>query len=204
MTHPDFNSILRLCIKTANVCICTNSSFINEKKTRFLKSVETSSNNQILFKLSFVHWDEVKNDSVRSRGSYRQNIYALKCLNKYGFTNIISISNYFNEAHDIIIKMFEEKLADIKIDNAIIQINEWSNFSNNISENLVYSDEIETDCRTSRTLTQNGVFSCPFLANDYRGRVGSDFTNYSKSIHLETSFCETCIKNKDKMFTVEI
>jgi molybdenum cofactor biosynthesis enzyme MoaA len=24
MTHPDFNSILRLCLKRSNVCICTN------------------------------------------------------------------------------------------------------------------------------------------------------------------------------------
>ena len=35
MTHPDFNSILRLCLKRSNVCICTNGSFINEKKARF-------------------------------------------------------------------------------------------------------------------------------------------------------------------------
>ena len=26
MTHPDFNSILRLCLKRTNVCICTNGS----------------------------------------------------------------------------------------------------------------------------------------------------------------------------------
>ena len=32
MTHPDFNSILRLCLKRTNVCICTNGSFLNEKK----------------------------------------------------------------------------------------------------------------------------------------------------------------------------
>ena len=28
MTHPDFNSILRLCLKRTNVCIFTNGSFI--------------------------------------------------------------------------------------------------------------------------------------------------------------------------------
>ena len=37
MTHPDFNAILRLCLKRSNVCICTNGSYINEKKARFLK-----------------------------------------------------------------------------------------------------------------------------------------------------------------------
>ena len=49
MTHPDFNSILRLCLKRCNVCICTNGSFINEKKARFLKRVEDESDYKIMF-----------------------------------------------------------------------------------------------------------------------------------------------------------
>ena len=44
MTHPEFNSILRLCLKKCSVCICTNATFINEKKARFLKRVEDESN----------------------------------------------------------------------------------------------------------------------------------------------------------------
>lgn len=210
MTHPDFNTILRLCIRIANVCICTNASFINEKKTRFLKSVETNSNHQIFFKLSFVHWDEQKNDSVRSRGSYRQNIYALKCLDKYGFNNVITVTNYYREPHNAIIKNFKDKLLEQGVDNVIIQINEWNNeFDNKKGDLSDYNNsdwriDGMTDCMTSRTLTEKGIFACPFLANDYRGRVGSDFTNYSKTVRLETDFCQTCIRNKDKMFTVEV
>lgn len=203
MTHPDFNSILRLCIKTSNVCICTNASFINEKKARFLKGVETASNHNIMFKLSFTHWDEIKNDNVRSRGAYRQNIYALKCLDKYGFTNIITVSNYYKEPHNKIVDEFGKKLSDMGIDNAVIKVNEWC-FNNNNSVEVQDNISLSTDCMTSRTLTENGIFSCPFLANDYRGRMGSNFSNFSDTTRLETSYCEACIKNKDKMFTVEL
>lgn len=201
MTHPDFNSILRLCIKRANVCICTNATFINEKKARFLKNVEGESVNKIMFKLSFAHYDELKNDAVRSRGSYRQNIYALKCLEKYDFTNIISVANYYKEDQSSILEGFQNILSNLNLDNGIIQINNWVETENTDSDFQISG---ETDCMTSRTLTNNGVFSCPFLGNDYRGRLGSDFTNYSKSIRLETPYCATCIKNKDKMFTVEL
>ena len=62
MTHPDFNAILRLCLKRSNVCIYTNGSFINEKKARFLKRVEDESNFEIIFKLSIDHYEEVKSD----------------------------------------------------------------------------------------------------------------------------------------------
>lgn len=200
MTYPDFNTVLRMCLKRTNVCIFTNATFINEKKARFLKRVEDESNHQIFFKLSFAHFDEIKNDDVRSRGTYRQNMYALKCLDKYDFTNIICVSNYYKEDDKTIISEFQRRLSDAGIENAVIQINEWcDNESSEVSEVTG-----ELDCMTSRTLTENGVFACPFLANDYRGRTGSDFNDYSKTVRLETSFCASCIKNKEKMFSVDI
>lgn len=200
MTHPDFNSILRLCLKLTNVCIFTNASFINEKKARFLKSVENSSEYKIIFKLSFAHYDEMKNDAIRSRGSYRQNMYALKSLDKYEFTNIIGVSNYYEEPHENMVNEFQQKLNSIGIENAVIQVNEWFKKE----EPPITGIEGGLDCLTSRTLTENGIFSCPFLSNDYRGRVGSDFTNYSKTVRLETPYCATCVKNRDTMFSLDI
>lgn len=201
MTHPDANTILRLCLKFCNVCICTNATMINEKKARFLKRVEGESSNQILFKLSFAHYDETKNDDVRSRGAFRQNMYALKCLDKYGFTNIVSVANYYNEPDELIIQEFKSRLLDSGIENFVLQINKWCD-----ENSVIEAEEIsgELDCMTSRTVTANGVFACPFLANDYRGRCGSDFTNYSKTVRLETPYCATCIKNKEKMFSIDL
>ena len=77
MTHPDFNTILRLCLKRCNVCICTNSSFLNEKKIRFLKKVEdeggmNENQNQKFFRLSLVHFNELESDKVKYRGHFRQ------------------------------------------------------------------------------------------------------------------------------------
>lgn len=200
MTHPDMNAILRLCLKYTNVCICTNATMINEKKARFLKRVEDESENQILFKLSFAHYDEIRNDDVRSRGSFRQNMYALKCLDKYEFTNIVSVANYYNEPDEVLIEEFKSRLIDAGVENVVLQINKW-NDKNKVENIEDVSGEL--DCMSSRTLTANGVYSCPFLANDYRGRCGSDFTNFSKSVRLETSYCATCIKNKEKMLSVD-
>ena len=91
MTHPDFNSILRLCLKRCNVCICTNGSFLNEKKIRFLNKVESEGNNQIFFKLSLCHFDEHENDISKYRGNFRQTIFALKTLSRYNFKSVLTI-----------------------------------------------------------------------------------------------------------------
>ena len=53
-----------------------------------------------------------------------------------------------------------------------------------------------------RILTESGVYACPFLANDYRGRMGTSIKDYSKSIMAETDFCATCSKNNDYIFTI--
>ena len=59
------------------------------------------------------------------------------------------------------------------------------------------------DCEYGRILTKNGVYTCPFLANDYRGRCGSSLQDYTKRSSLETSFCNTCIKSKKQLFGID-
>lgn len=199
MTHPDFNAILRLCLKRCNVCICTNGSFLNEKKIRFLKRVEDEGVNQIFFKLSVAHYNELDSDKVRYRGHYRQTIYALKNLSRYNFTSVLSIQNHYNLEHAEIMEMFNRIFKEQEIHNTDIQIAvshpsfEDENFS---------KPSLKTDCMYGRTLSQNGVYACPFLANDYRGRCGSSFKDFSSSVTAETDFCATCSKNNNYMFTI--
>lgn len=204
MTHPDFNAILRLCLKRSNVCICTNGSFINEKKARFLKKVQDETFNEIIFQISLDHYDEVKNDDVRYRGAFRHGIFALKQLYKYGFNPIVRVTNYYNENEDELMinfeklfsKMgFETDRSHIKIIPSYVKSDNWSE-----STNLQL---ITTDCQNSRVLTTKGIYSCPFLSDDYRGRCGSSFENYSKKCALETDFCQTCMKAKKQIFGID-
>ena len=199
MTHPDFNTILRLCLKRCNVCICTNASFLNEKKIRFLKKVEEEGVNQIFFKLSLCHYNELDSDKVKYRGNYRQTIYALKTLSRYNFNSVLSIQNSYNLNESEILEQFNLIFEEQEIINTDIQITvsypsfDDSNFS---------KPSCKTDCMHGRILCQNGIYACPFLANDYRGRAGSSFKDYSKNITAETDFCATCSKNNNYMFAI--
>lgn len=205
MTHPDFNNILRLCLKRTNVCIFTNATFINEKKARFLKKVEDESKYQVIFKLSFAHYDEFKNDEVRFRGAFRQNLYALKCLDKYDFTTIMCVNNYYKEANQKLTDEFIMIKQSNELKNSMVQVTDWVDVCNH-DDSVIPNDEmlLKCDCSNGRLLTQNGIFSCPFLSNDYRGRMGSDFKDFSQVVRLETDFCSTCIKNKEPMFSINI
>lgn len=203
MTHPDFNTILRFCLKRTNVCIFTNGTFINEKKVRFLKRVEDESNYEIIFKLSIDHYNEIKNDDIRGRGSYRQTIHALKCLVKYGFNPILAITNYYKEDRKVLIEEFTKICAKVGLQA------DKSNFAINLchsaEETCEFPEELRydsLDCEYGRILTTKGVYCCPFLANDHRGRCGSEFKDFARHNTLETSYCATCIKNSEKLFGI--
>lgn len=202
MTHPEFNAILRLCLKRTSVCICTNATFINEKKARFLKKVEEEHNNEIIFQLSMDHYIETKNDDIRGRGAYRQAISAIKCLTKYNFNPIISIVNYYKEDKKTLIEEFSNlcKKIGFETNDFNFQIKEYHNKFNQNQEGFELSETNSFDCQCGRILTDKGVYVCPFLANDHRGRMGSDFQDFSKKMYLETNFCLTCAKNKNKIF----
>ena len=204
MTHPDFNTILRLCLKKCNVCICTNSSFLNEKKIRFLKKVEEEggveiSHNQIFFRLSVAHFDELESDKVKYRGHFRQTISALKILSRYDFSSVLSVQNTYRLSELVIRENFMRIFEEGNILNTDIQVNvSYPDFT---EEDFIKSSE-KTDCMSGRILTKNGVYACPFLANDYRGRMGTSFQDYSKTVTAETGFCATCSANNNWMFTI--
>ncbi len=200
MTHPEFNAILRLCLKRCNVCICTNGSFLNEKKIRFLSKVESEGDTQILFKLSLAHFDETENDKIKYRGNFRQTIFALKTLSRYNFNSVLSVQNFYKLSESSILNGFENIFKSQEIYNTDIQI--CSSHPDYSDENFVKA-AFKTDCMTGRILTETGIYSCPFLAGDYRGRCGSNFSNYSKCITAESEFCATCSKNNNPIFTID-
>ncbi len=209
MMHPDFNHILRLCLKYSSVIIHTNALNINDKKSRFLRKVEEENNlgNEIIFMISIDHYIEKENDEIRGRGSYRKAVHAIQSLIKYDFNPILAIVNHFSLPEKELKSNFTElcsslnfettdinfKIVPLMEKNKYVEIPDKTNF-----------DKLNVECSKSRTLTINGVFSCPLLSNDNRGKCGSDFKDYSRVNYLETSYCSQCIKNNVLLFSLEL
>ena len=179
--------------------ICTNASFLNEKKIRFLKKVEDEGEKQILFKLSLTHYDELENDKAKYRGNFRQTIFALKTLSRYNFSAVLVIQNYYNLDKIVLTESFNSFFKDNDIHTTDIQI---VSSHPNFSEENFLKPAVRTDCMFGRTLGVYGVYVCPFLANDFRGRVGSSMKDFSKTFVAETDFCATCSKNNDYISTI--
>ena len=126
-------------------------------------------------------------------------MFALKTLCRYNFNSVLSIQNYYKLNKQEILDNFIQIFKDNEITNTDIQISvSYPDFDD---ENFSKTSR-KTDCMHGRILCENGVYACPFLANDYRGRAGSSFKDFAKSITAETDFCATCSKNDNYMFSI--
>ena len=196
LLHPDFNTILRTCLKLKPVTICSNGININDKKARFLKKVEDEGDNELFFNISIDSYDERKNDDIRGRGSFRKAIGAVQSLIKYMFTPTIKYTNYYKEDEEHIINSMKNLFTRYSIELDDINLEILPYFCKNITlemETLKTKSIDKLNCKSSRILTAKGIFNCPMLVNDYRGRAGSSFSAFAKKCYLETEICAQCV-----------
>ena len=201
LLHPDFNTILRMCLKFSNVTVISNGVLINDKKARFLRKIDDENDFETIYRISLDHFDELKNDEIRGRGSFRKALGAILNLAKYEFNPIISVCNYYQESRQELFNGFYElfRKHDFEIEDINLKVMPY--FENNCNDEFIEDfnfDKTKLDCYNSRVLSANGVYSCPALSNDFRARAGSDMSNYSKRTFLDTQKCTKCIKHFSK------
>ncbi len=195
LLHPDFNQILRMCLKITNTTVMSNGTMINDKKARFLRKIDDESQFETIYRISLDSTNELENDEMRGRGSYRKALGAIMSLIKYEFNPIISVVNYKNlkkeEIFDDFRNFFRKK--GVEIDEINLKIIPY--FPKNIEMEEIKNFKKEMlDCATSRVISKNGVYACPMLTNDYRARLGSSLADYSKVNYLDCEKCSVCAK----------
>lgn len=204
LLHPQFNNILRMCLKRTNTTIISNGININDKKARFFAKVEDEfENSNLYFKIGIEHFDELKVDDLKGRGTFRKSINAVVSLLKYDFSPIILCANYYNESEELLIEGFNKVLARYNacLPQQNIRVIPYYDKSKETEEFVECKNIGEIDCKTSRILTSNGVYCCNFLANDYRGRSGANLNEFSSKTYLEAPCCNLCLKENKKIFT---
>lgn len=210
LLHPDINAIIRLSLKNTNVSILTNGTLLNDKKVRFLRQIEQNHDYELIFRVSIDHYIEAKNDDIRGKGSLKKALAGVSNLIRYGFNPIISVVNVWDEDPDSLKKGFFELLSSINfepddINIKIIPAIKSGEFSKNYQaygeNDLVTGEMMQNkdtslfDCASTRVVTEDGIYSCPMLVNDPRGKLGKTLFDSSKKVFLETSVCYTCHKN---------
>ena len=199
--NPDFNKILRFCLKIAPTTVVTGAQNINEKKARFLDKVQNESekNYPLIFNIILYHFDERVNDTYCTRGDFRKVMHAIASLQKYNFYPKIVIKNITNAPEDELLKGFENIFRHYGVILPQMTVDTKKERDLDMSKLNFMSLSKNLHCAKSRVFSSNGVFSCPSLVGDNRARVGANLKAYSKTNYFETEICKNCIcKEMDK------
>ena len=175
---------------------------INDKKARFLRKIDDESQFETIYRISLDSTNELENDALRGRGSFRKALLAISSLLKYEFNPIISVVNYQNREKSKIFEEFQEYFSkkDFILDDINLKIIPFFNKNEEINQIEFEKINIENlDCNNSRTISQNGVYACPMLVNDYRARLGSNINDYSKDNYLDCEKCSICVNSGKKV-----
>ena len=203
LLHTDFNQILRMSLKISNTTVMSNGVMINDKKARFLRKIDDESQFETIYRISLDSVDELENDTLRGRGSFRKALVAIMSLLKYEFNPIISVVNYKNKQKAQIFEEFQEYFSKkgFELDDINLKIIPFFDKSKEFEEFELDEQSIpqRLDCSNSRIVSQNGVYSCPMLVNDYRARLGSSLADCSRINYLDCEKCAICIKSGQKI-----
>lgn len=202
LMHPDFNQILRMCLKVTNTTVMSNGIMINDKKARFLRKIDDESRFETIYRISLDSIDELENDALRGRGSFRKALCAIMSLLKYEFNPIISVVNYKNRPREELFNEFSSffKERGFDMDEINLKVIPFFNFGDELNqiEEEKNIDFNRLDCANARVVAQSGVFSCPMLVDDYRARLGSSLDDCTRDNYLDCSACATCVLSKVK------
>lgn len=216
LLHRDINNIIRQCLRHANVTILTNGTLINDKKARFLRQVEQDYDYELIFRVSLDHYIEALNDEIRGRGSFRKIMSGLGNLVNQGFNPIVSAVNTRNEDEEKLKEGFLKLLSKLDfqptdINVKIIPLIKNGEYGKNYSsyeedeivteENIKNCDTSRFDCANSRVVADDGIYACPALVNDPRGRTGKTLSDSSNRFYLEPQACYSCRTANKNMFT---
>jgi len=214
--NRDINNIIRYCLKITNVTMVTNGTLINDKKAKFLRQIEQDHDYELIFRISLEHYTESKNDEIRGKGSFKKIMSGIENLVNYGFNPIISAVNIWDEDEkslkdgflNLLSKLdFQPTDINVKI-IPVIKTGEYEkNYSSYKEDDIVTQEGVKNcnkdlfDCANSRVITDNGVYVCPALLNDPRGRVGKTLSESAKKFYLEPNICYSCQTSNKNMFT---
>ena len=137
-------------------------------------------------------------------------------LVNYGFNPIVSVVNIWNEEEESLKSGFIKLLSKYDFDPAdmnvkIIPLIKAGEFEKNYysyreddivtQQGLKHCDTSLFDCANSRVVADDGIYVCPALLNDPRGRVGSTLSEAATKFYLEPDICYTCQSSNKNLFS---
>jgi MoaA/NifB/PqqE/SkfB family radical SAM enzyme len=187
--------------------ILTNGMLVTEARADRLGRIARDSDYSIDVRVSLDAADEAANDAVRGAGCFRQATAGIRALAAHGIEPSVAVTRVDESAtNERILAAFGALLAELGVRRPRVKIFEPFRIGAEASRTQGYGDEDRVthemaselsldrlQCTTSRTATERGVWVCPILVNEPRGRMGATIAETLRPFPLYSGACHTCL-----------
>jgi len=204
--NPEMEAILEATLAYGPATVLTNGLLLRKPLCERLRAIADRADYSLDLRVSLDGVDADSNDAIRGPGTFRRALRGLRNLADCGINPVITVTEACPEVGtDAGKQRFFELLAEQGIRKPRLKILPLFRIGAEVTRSQAYESwqslrDCETpdgswdhlQCSSSRMVTDQGVWVCPILVNEPRGRMGSTLTDSLDDFPLQHQACWTC------------
>lgn len=203
--NPEMAAILREAMRIAPCTVLTNATLFRPGILDDLASIERSSIYSLEVRVSLDGYSAEMNDPIRGEGTFDRAMEGVRRLVAAGFLPILTITRTWQEPDEVVLSSFVEMLKRSGYARPRLKILPLLKLGAEEDRSGGYGDEArvtetmmreynESDlvCKSSRTVTDQGVWVCPILLDSPSARMGDGLRDAVRDYPLRHQACYTC------------
>ena len=205
--HPRIRELVDLALAVAPLTVVTNGLLLDDETVAFLADRFRGARFSLDLRVSLDGMTVAQNDPVRGNGTFESVVASLRRLGTAGLSPVVSVVE-----HDAGLEGGEARLRFLEFVRALgirqprvkflplLRIGREERRTHGHAAGDALADEpldpaVEAAlvCSSSRSVTAQGVFTCPILVDRPEARLGATLAEAARSIRLGFEACSTCV-----------
>jgi len=204
--NPEMETILEQALRVGPTTVLTNGLLLDPERCRRLSRLAEKTDYSLDFRVSMDGYSPETNDPIRGEGTFERILQGVSNLVEAGLNPVITVTEVYEDNGSASGKeRFFELLRDLGVAKPrlkvlpVFQIGAEAERSGAYEawQRLRDSDTLDEgwshlQCSSCRMVTDQGVWVCPILVNEPRGKMGQALADTLEPFALEHPACWTC------------
>jgi MoaA/NifB/PqqE/SkfB family radical SAM enzyme len=203
--NPELEAILETTLRQGPATVLTNGLLLDPARCARLKALSDASPYSLDLRVSLDGYDDASNDPIRGAGTFARILDGIHNLHRAGLNPVITVTEVHEESSSAAGKeRFFALLRGLGLEQPRLKILPLFRIGNEAERGGAYEswqrlrdrDAAEgfdhLQCSSCRMVTGQGVWVCPILVNEPRGRMGEALADTLAPFPLDHPACWTC------------
>jgi MoaA/NifB/PqqE/SkfB family radical SAM enzyme len=204
--NPEMEAILERTLELGPATVLTNGLLLDPVRCERLAALSESSDYSLDFRVSMDGYDAAANDPIRGEGTFERILGGIRNLYAAGINPVITVTEVHdqNASREGRLRFFE-LLTELGIDKPRLKILPLFRMGAEAERGGAYESWQQLrsgdapeggwehlQCSGCRMVTDQGVWVCPILVNEPRGKMGERLADCLEPFELDHPACWTC------------